>query len=389
MKTGAGNASPAHDMLETERTIRTINGVKTFNKTIGAETLAKRWNIGLETAKKTLNVTTQKGLRNIISPVSKRFKRQPYHRKRIAPGKWYSDTTFYKTKSIINGDTAAQITTNARGYARFVPLQSKAQASDGLMEFINKVGIPELLVTDGSKEQGYLSSQTFWVKLTKKYGIDQSYTEPYSWWQNMAERDIGEIKREIKRYMQRKGSPRRLWAFLGAYVCGKRALTASNIASNQGRTPAELVLGYTPDIGIWMVFDWYDFVYYLDSENKETKLARWLGPAPDHGAGDCYWLLPVSGKPIVRSTVWRIPDDDLNTDVRKTEMKDFDKIIVGTIRDARKREGSEDDMNDTFPEHGDLFDEDLEDQVHIEHEEEKIPDSDEYTPDTYDQYLHS
>ena len=50
--------------------------------------------------------------------------------------------------------------------------------------------------------------------------------------------------------------------FLGAYVCGKRAITASSVSANQGRTPFERVMGYTPDIGIWFMFGWYNFIYY-------------------------------------------------------------------------------------------------------------------------------
>ena len=362
-----------------------ISKMKTGNIKLNAEQLSKRWGIGLQTAMKTLRVTTQKGLRKATHPVQKRFKRQPFHRKRIAPGKWFSDTTFFKKKSIINQNTAAQLTTNGKGFARFVPVKNKASASEGLVDLINNVGIPEHLITDGSKEQGSEATwRTNWMKVVKKYHMHQTWIEPYSWWQNAGEREIGEIKRDIKRFTQKEKSPRRLWAFLGTYVVGKRARTASTIPSNEGRTSFERVMGYTPDIGTYYAFKWYEWVYCLDPTDGETKLARWLGPAPEYGAGDCYWLLPISANPIVRSTVWSVPPDDFNTDVRKAEMKKFDEVIASKIGDDFG-DGSETHVSDLLPDYGDLFADD--DPVIIYNPEEAIPDSDEYTPDSYDNWL--
>ena len=200
-----------------------VAAVTIGDKQLAAEKLAERWGIGITTALKTLEVTTQKGLRKVTHPVQKRFKRQPYHRKRLAPGKWFSDTTFFTKKSIINGDTCAQLTTNGKGFSCFLPIKSKQSASDGLVYFINKIGIPEMLITDGSKEQGAENTwRTNWMTVVKKYNIEQTWIEPMSWWQNSAEREIGEVKRDIRRFTQKTKSPRRLWSFCGAYVVGKR-----------------------------------------------------------------------------------------------------------------------------------------------------------------------
>ena len=136
------------------------------------------------------------------------------------------------------------------------------------------------------------------MKLEKCYCIHQTWTEPHSPWQSLAEQEIGDIKCEMRRYIQTKNSPIQLWAFLGNYVCGKRPITASNIPENNGRTQYEIVMGHTPDIVIWLLYRWYDWLYYLD-KNKETKITGWLGPAPEYGSGDCCWILPISCRPIV------------------------------------------------------------------------------------------
>jgi hypothetical protein len=154
---------------------------------------------GLENAQLTLRATTQKGVRNIQGPVHRRFISQPYHQKQVLLGKWYSDTAFFKIRGI-GGETCAQVTTNGFGCGRFLPLRTKKEASDGLSDLINNQGVPEHLVTDGSREQGgHGTHNTGWNKLVKKYHIQQSFTEPYSWWQNLAEQEIREVKRQIRR----------------------------------------------------------------------------------------------------------------------------------------------------------------------------------------------
>ena len=105
---------------------------------LNAEQLRKRWGIGLQTAMKTLRVTTQKGLRKATQ--------------RLTNGSLTQISL--KKKSIVNGNTAAQLMTNGKWFARFVPVRSKASASDGFVDLINNVDIPEHLITDGSKEQG-------------------------------------------------------------------------------------------------------------------------------------------------------------------------------------------------------------------------------------------
>lgn len=53
-----------------------IAATNTSNRmaTITAESLANKWCIGIETAKKTLRCTTQKGIRNTLHPLERRFR---------------------------------------------------------------------------------------------------------------------------------------------------------------------------------------------------------------------------------------------------------------------------------------------------------------------------
>ena len=182
---------------------------------LDAETLAKSWRIGLKSAKETIKVTTQRGIRRPSGSLSRRFQTQPWRQKKKLKGKFYSDTMHFTMNNAERSERCAQVTTNGRGFSDFFPITTKYHCSDGLVHFINRYGVMDHLVVDGAKEQGaYNTWKTPWQKVVKKYMIRQTWIQPYCWWQNAAEREIGEIRRDIKFYTQRKGSPKRLWGFL-------------------------------------------------------------------------------------------------------------------------------------------------------------------------------
>ena len=92
---------------------------------------------------------------------------------------------------------------------------------------------------------------TNWSKVVKSYQIHQTWIQPHCWWQNRAEKSIGEIRKELRRLTSAKGSPKRLWGYLGRYIAGERQRIASNVPSNMG--PFEVIHGYTPDICTYLI----------------------------------------------------------------------------------------------------------------------------------------
>ncbi|KAI2511643.1 Reverse transcriptase (RNA-dependent DNA polymerase) [Fragilaria crotonensis] len=82
------------------------------------EILSRRWGVGLDTAKRTLQVTTQSGIRNVLAPGERK------------------------------------VFTNGRGSDHFYPMKSKGLAGqNALMPFIQEVGIPQTIVTDNAPEE--------------------------------------------------------------------------------------------------------------------------------------------------------------------------------------------------------------------------------------------
>jgi hypothetical protein len=82
---------------------------------ITAESLANKWCIGLEAAKKTLRRTTQKGVRHTLYPVERRFRTkqaQLQHNQLLGRhGRFYTDT-FFSSVPTLNGASMAQLYVN-------------------------------------------------------------------------------------------------------------------------------------------------------------------------------------------------------------------------------------------------------------------------------------
>jgi hypothetical protein len=60
---------------------------------------------------------------------------------------------------------------------------------------------------------------------------------------------------------------------------------------------------------------------------------KWLGPAVViGGGGDCDWILPISARPIARSTVWSITTEELTVEATiKDTMKALNFAITERI----------------------------------------------------------
>ena len=134
---------------------RGIMALGTTNKIsiLTKEILAKRWGCGLESARKTLQVTTQHGIRHMVHPYDRRYETKFDHLR--FPGlrdKYYSDTMFCKIKSIRN-NICCQVFTNGKGDTHCYPYHRKNKVGGSLMDFINDIGmVPNQIVTDNAKE---------------------------------------------------------------------------------------------------------------------------------------------------------------------------------------------------------------------------------------------
>jgi hypothetical protein len=135
---------------------------------VGAEELSRKWNIGLETAKATLDVMMQHGVRTVVHPMSRRLRvdHLHLHRPRLK-GTWYLDTLIAKVKSLL-GNKCANVFTNGK-YTKVVPMASWKEAAESLIDFTDDVGILETLVMDGATE--FTGKHTDFIKQARQMRI--------------------------------------------------------------------------------------------------------------------------------------------------------------------------------------------------------------------------
>jgi hypothetical protein len=208
-------------------------------------------------------VTTQMGICSMTDHLTHRYKTKQatlrYDQLGGRHGRFYSKTMFASIKSLC-GNTMGQLFVNDIGFTHFIPMKSKADAGHALLEFIQDIGIPSALHTDDAKEL----TSGIWEQICKDHGIKQTLAEPYSPFQNWAEINIRELKKQVRRTMSKTKTPKRLWDFCAQYTAELRCLTAQPLYSLHSRTPYELVTGNTPDISEYIAFSWYQPAYYYD-----------------------------------------------------------------------------------------------------------------------------
>ena len=103
---------------------RSVQAITTAEKKsiLTPEKLSQRWGIGICASKKTMRVTTQRGIRNVLlSPERRSRQHTSYLRFPNLKGITYSDTMFSKVQST-RMNNAAQVFTNGLGFDRFYPI---------------------------------------------------------------------------------------------------------------------------------------------------------------------------------------------------------------------------------------------------------------------------
>jgi hypothetical protein len=148
-----------------DQIMRQLSATTTTKKQlfIKAYELSKQWMISLQNAEKTVKATTQSFIRNAVHPIERKFRTKVatlrYNHLRC---RFSSDTFFSSQRSVLN-NTCGQLF----GYAKFMPMQSKAEAPLALQELIQDVGIPNHVHTDGAKEM----TMGQWKSICNDYGI--------------------------------------------------------------------------------------------------------------------------------------------------------------------------------------------------------------------------
>ncbi|KAI2504636.1 Reverse transcriptase (RNA-dependent DNA polymerase) [Fragilaria crotonensis] len=205
--------TPTFDIFSFAKTITASSGISALRsiqsgRPFEARTLARNWGIDLQTAKRTVDVTTQRGVRTVLHPtLSRRFRTNDRQlRYRRLPIDCFTDTLISNTTSRRN-NKYAQIFATSDGWCRAFPMQKKSLAHEGLSLLFQREGVPNTIIMDGAREQ----TMGIFRKKCREVGVHVKQTEPHTPWSNAAEAAIRELKRGVGRQMVRSAAPKRLW----------------------------------------------------------------------------------------------------------------------------------------------------------------------------------
>lgn len=162
--------------LEEETNSRIIASTVTtdMHSVISAENMSKKWKIGIETAKRTMQVTTQCGVRTAMHPITRRYRvdHLQLHKNRLN-SHFYGNSLVAKTKSL-QGNNGAPVYTNGK-FTAIYPWKLKSDVGQILSDFCADVGIPEQLTADLAGEQSGLG--TDFLATARQLRIDMHWTE--------------------------------------------------------------------------------------------------------------------------------------------------------------------------------------------------------------------
>ena len=315
---------------------QTISAIRSSSKdTLSPEQLAKKWKIGLKTAARTLKATTHQCIRS-TGMLSRRFRTDKaqlrYCQLSRVYGSFYCDFLKCAVKSV-RGFIGGVLYTNKLGFKKFFPCSDETQMETGysLRSFMNIVGLPYSMHSDNHSN----FKEGLFKRLLQKFGIQSTFTEPHSPWQNRAEPAIGEVKKLARRLMQVTGTPIRLWCFCYEYSSDILSLCATGRYDLKGRTPYECVMHSTPDISEYVTFEWFQWCWYFNEATKDKELCRWLGPAHSVGQSFCCYILLQNGEFIARSSVIPIETHELFPDEMKTRCDKFTSSVESKIGNNR------------------------------------------------------
>jgi hypothetical protein len=156
LDTAGASLAATSPTLEIRAFNRSISSLRSFEagKQFDPQLLARNWGIDIQTVKRTVNVTTQRGVRTVLHPtLSRRFRANDRQlRYRRLPLDCFTDTLISNTKSRRN-NIYAQVFATSDGWCRAYPMQKKSQAHEGLSLLFQREGVPNMMVMDGAREQ--------------------------------------------------------------------------------------------------------------------------------------------------------------------------------------------------------------------------------------------
>ena len=336
--------------------LKTANGsTSTFNPSH----LADIWGIGLETARRTIKVTTRLCPRNTTDiSLNRRYEAND----RVSRYKHLDLTLFMDTmfasKRVGKSHrdyTCVQVYATEFGWVKADPMKSEKDIHLSLKSLFKETGVTTKLVVDGARAQVQGKARDLCHKASCNV-IELEKDTPAS---NRAERFIQILKNGSKKDMASSDSPLVFWC----YCIERRAMIENACAKDnfllKGNSPHSMMTGEVTDISNLCNFKWYEWVKFRKPGEPypypTEHLGRCLGPAVNKGNAMSQNVVTESGKIIPTQTLRSLTDSEVRSSTEIERRSKMDKFIRSRYGDStsvpdnwikRRRKPGDPEQND-------------------------------------------
>ena len=303
--------------------------------TVTAEQLARRWRCGVDIARRTIEKTTQRAVRDFTHSTAGRSIKPTNYQLRYPRirADMYTDTMHGPCVSA-EGNKYLAIYCTKFQWCRGFPLKKKGDSHLTLNRLFRDVGFPTTMIPDNAKE---LTMGDF-KKICEKAQVTLHPIEAYKPNQNAAEDCIRELRRMFRRIMIARNIPAVFWDRVVVWCAEVRSHLALNHFELDGEVPTTVIRGDTADISYLVEFSIWDWVWYITPGELGTgtkRLGRWLGPSFDVGDALCYAVLTDTVNVVHRTSVFPLSVEDRNNESIKEMKKTFTEKMNRKLGDKQ------------------------------------------------------
>jgi len=300
------------------------------SKGIDAEHLAKVWRIDVNTAQRTLDITSQHSKRTNDPKLARNYGTNDRMLRYKRIDEYFFMDTFFATSKAgksSRGHTCCQLFVTDKGFICVIPMKSKGEVLQAVKQFAKEVGAPEALICDMSGEQTSGPMRKF----CQEIGTTLRILEEGTPWANKAELYIGLIKEAVRKDMKDSNCPLVLWDYCVERRARINNLTAKDLFQLHGSNAYTSLTGEEGDISNLCQFKWYEWCYFRDDTkafplNRE-QLGRVLGPAKGEGNEMSQWILNSRGNVLPRRSPRPLTVAEIHSEHEKSKRKIFDDLI--------------------------------------------------------------
>lgn len=326
----------------------TISGIQTSGKNsiVKPDQLARRWRCSIDCARRTLQKTTQRAVRDWSSVTgARRFRPTQFQLEypRIRADV-HVDVKKGPCKSI-DGNTCVAVYATSFQWARAYGLKTESQVSESLKNLFRDFGFPRVLRPDHAES---LTAGEF-RRIANKGQVPIRPHEPYRPDQNLAEDTIREGTRMYHRFMSSRNIPKACWDRVFIYSLELRSHMALGHPMQEGECGATIISGNTADVSHLVDFSIYDWCWVLSpthSSQDNKQLCRWLGPSFDVGSDLCFVCLTARGRYLHRTSVIPLNALERNSEDIKELKKKFTEELTNNLPTGRSESISRGDSDE-------------------------------------------